>query len=231
MMFYLKKLISFFLSPLGIAFLLLLMTWYYTHQKNRDKKRLFMVLTLSWVFLISYQPFAVSLVNSIETKYEKLDTVPSGITHVLALGGDAKGRTYETLRLYHQDNNLTIVTSGYEPNGIDGAINTAKLLVESGIPKSAIVIKEKPRDTKEEAVMMKELVGDKPFILVTAAYHMPRAMALFKHAGLHPIAAPTNCLANSCAWLDILSISAMHRVDVAMHEFMGLLWYKVKGDL
>ncbi len=231
MMFYLKKLISFFLSPLAIAFLLLLRTWYYAQKKNRRKKRLFMVLTLSWVFLISYQPFTVSLMNSLESQYEKLDTVPAGITHVLALGGDTQGRTYELLRLYHQDNNLTIVTSGYEPHGSDGAIDTARLLIESGIPEVAIIMKEKSRDTKEEVLMMKELVGNKPFILVTAAYHMPRAMALFKHEGLHPIAAPTNFLAKPSVWLNVLSISAMHQADVALHEYIGLLWYKLKGNI
>ena len=63
-----------------------------------------------------------------------------------------------------------------------------------GVSKYNILMQEEPRDTEEEALYVKRIVKNKPFILVTAAYHMPRAMELFKKEGLSPIAAPTNFL-------------------------------------
>ena len=79
--------------------------------------------------------------------------------------------------------------------------------------------------------MMQKLVGNQAFILVTAAYHMPRSMALFKKLGLHPIAAPTNFLVKEKDWFDILNEKALLNFEVALHEYIGLLWYSIKGDI
>ena len=57
---------------------------------------------------------------------------------------------------------------------------TARQLIESGIPKEDIIIHNTPKDTKEEAIKIKELLGDERFILITSASHMPRSMAIFK---------------------------------------------------
>ena len=48
-----------------------------------------------------------------------------------------------------------------------------------------------PLDTAQEARAIAALIGRAPFILVTSAYHMPRAMRLMLQAGLDPIPAPT----------------------------------------
>ena len=230
-MFVIKKFISFFLSPLVIAFVLGLLGFYYFFKQKYKRAKLFFVLAFSWMFFISYDPIGTTMLSTLENEYEKLQTIPQEVTYILALGGDTKGRSYELLRLHHLNKDLKIITSGYEPKDSDGAVNTARILKESGIPKSTITIKDKSRDTKEEAFMMKKLVGNKPFILVTAAYHMPRAMALFKKLGLNPIAAPTNFLVNEKDWFGILSKRAWGLFEVALHEYIGLIWYNLKGDI
>lgn len=228
-MFIVKKLISFFLSPLVIGFILGLLAFYFLFKQSYKKAKVFFLLAFSWIFIISYEPISLSMLAALENEYATLKVIPQGVTHVLALGGDSMGRTYELLRLYHKNKTLKIIASGYEPKNRDGAIHTTRLLVESGVPKKMITIKEESRDTSEEALMMKTLVGNKPFILVTAAYHMPRAMALFKKMGLHPIAAPTNFSANEMDWFQILSSRGIRDFESALHEYIGLLWYKLRG--
>ncbi|CAA6816240.1 MAG: Unknown protein [uncultured Sulfurovum sp.] len=91
--------------------------------------------------------------------------------------------------------NVKIITSGYSLHDhVSDAQKTATKLIESGIPKEKILMQEKAKTTFEEAQYMKKRIGAKPFILVTAAYHMPRTMKLFKKAGLNPIAAPLQIL-------------------------------------
>lgn len=228
-MFILKKLISFFLSPLVIGFSLGVIGLYFLFKQSYKKAKIFFVLAFAWIFLISYDPIASTLLTILENKYSKLEVIPKEVTYVLALGGDTKGRSYELLRLYNNNRNLKIITSGYEPRSRNGAIHTARLLVESGIPKDRITVKEQSRDTQEEALMMKTLIGDKPFILVTSAYHMPRTMGLFEKLGLHPIAAPTDFLATQKDWLEILDKRALKNFEIALHEYIGLMWYSFKG--
>lgn len=85
------------------------------------------------------------------------------------------------------------------------------------------------KDTIDEVLMVKEKVGSKKFYLVTAAYHMPRAMALFKKMGLNPIAAPTNFMSKRYKWSKVFNTLALHHNEGTMHEFIGLVWYKLRG--
>jgi len=79
---------------------------------------------------------------------------------------------------------------------------------------------------------MKKRVGEKPFILITAAYHMPRSMALFKKQGLHPIAAPTNFnKPEESGLFSILQSSTLEDCEHAWHEYMGLFIYWLQGKV
>ncbi|XPE44800.1 envelope biogenesis factor ElyC [Shigella flexneri] len=51
------------------------------------------------------------------------------------------------------------------------------------------------KDTEEEAAAVKQAIGDAPFLLVTSASHLPRAMIFFQQEGLNPLPAPANQLA------------------------------------
>ena len=52
-----------------------------------------------------------------------------------------------------------------------------------GVPESAILIEEQSRTTYENAVQTKAILGSGRIILVTAAYHLPRAVRLFEKQG------------------------------------------------
>lgn len=68
-------------------------------------------------------------------------------------------------------------------------------------------------------------------LLVTHAAHMPRAAAVFRAAGLRVTPMPTAFLAGPVddwrAWLP--SPSAMDRSWLALHEIVGLRWYRLRG--
>lgn len=231
-MFTLKKIISAFIMPLSLGLILGIIGLYFLYTKSYKKAKLFLSLSFIWIIVISYQPFSNILLEPLESKYEKLESIPDDVEYVLLLGGDKIGRTYEVLRLYNMNKNLKIITSGWEGNReTPEAIRNKEFLIELGIPKEKIITQSKPRDTKEEAVYTKKIVGNNRFILVTNATHMYRAISLFQKEGLNPIAAPTNFLQEEDVYKSIPRGGNLQLTEISLHEYIGTLWYKLKGDI
>ena len=182
--FVLKKVISAALMPLSISLFILFIALLFLNTRTIQKTKLFIAISFISLVLIAYEPFANFLLKPLETKYEKITVIPQDITHILLLGGDATNRAWEALRLYHKIDNAKIITSGYEGNRkISEAVRTAQLLQESGVKKDDIIIHSKPKDTKEEAIKTKELLGTKPFLLVTSAISYAKSNSTVKKRG------------------------------------------------
>lgn len=230
--FMLKKIISTAIMPLSITLLILFIGLLFLNDNNIKKAKLFITTGFIALILIAYQPFTNFLLEPLEINHPKLTKIPQGITHILLLGGDVNNRGWEALRLYHKIDNAKIITSGYAGSSkTPEAISTARILQEIGIPKEDIIIHSLPKDTKEEAIETKKLLGDKPFILVTAAHHMTRAMALFQKEGLNPIAAPANMKIRENNYTSIPNGGNIFKTEIALHEYLGLIWSKIKGQI
>jgi uncharacterized SAM-binding protein YcdF (DUF218 family) len=129
----------------------------------------------------------------------------------------------------------TLITSGYggKSNDTSNAIvpdNAAMLL---GVDSADIKWQETPENTWQEALTYKQMFGDSAsLVLVTSAIHIPRAMFLFRKAGLKPIAAPADFMVKNEKRKDISywvpSSRHIEEMENAIHEYVGLLWYRVK---
>jgi uncharacterized SAM-binding protein YcdF (DUF218 family) len=95
-----------------------------------------------------------------------------------------------------------------------------------GVDAAALDILDQPIDTNEEAQALAKLIGSKSFILVTSAYHMPRAVRLMQRIGLQPIPAPTGQSVGMPAdvdWRRFVPTSAgLRKTERAIHEYLGL---------
>ena len=231
--FILKKIISTFIMPLPLGIILGIIGLYFLYNNSLKKAKIFLSISLIWIFTIAYSPFANLLLQPLESKYKTLETIPKDIKYILLLGGDKYNRAWEALRLYKLIPNSKIITSGYAGRGnIPEAIKTAKLLEQSGVLQEDIIIHTKPKDTKEEAIKIKEILFDKKFILITSASHMPRAIAIFKKEGLNPIPSATSYwIKDSDKALSFSSGYGMFKTDKAWHEYIGLVWGKIRGQL
>ena len=71
------------------------------------------------------------------------------------------------------------------------------------------------------------LLGSQPFLLVTSAYHMPRAMRQMRRAGAAAIPAPGQQLVRvktGIEWGKLIPGSAgLGKTERAFHEYLGLL--------
>jgi len=226
--FALKKLLSSFLMPLSIGLLLFIVGLVYLYSSNYKKAKIYLSISFVWIFMVSYAPFSNVILSPLESLHPKVEQNVSA-KYILLLGGDFKGRSHEAIRLYHQIKGAKIITSGYPGNkAISEAQSSAKKLIELGIPKEDILMQSEPRDTEEEAMNIHHIVGSEQFILITAAYHMPRTLKLFKKYGLNPIVAPTNFLIEKSKFTSFPNGRDLHKTEIAFHEYLGALWNQIK---
>lgn len=207
--------------------------------------------TLSWtaaaviVYLGAIGPVADALLAPLEGRYPPLGEMrllpPIGYIVVLgssyaprdgipitaALEGDGLARIAEGVRLMRLLPGAHLVVSGGAPQGrTPSVIGYAKFAVDLGVNEGSMIKLDEPLNTAEEASSVAALVGPSPFILVTSAYHMPRAVRLMQLAGAHPIPAPTGQLApprvalEAGAWIP--RWTSLRKTERAIHEYLGL---------
>lgn len=248
--FLLKKIISALLLPLPISLIVSLLGLYllwFSHYLRLGK----VLVSFGVIILIIFSISLVSnaLLRGLESQYQPLTNIPNKVDTIVVLGGGVRGyknmpantrlssasmaRLVEAVRLYTRIPNATLILSGGRvfgsPAEADVLDNTAVML---GIQQSHIKMEKGSKDTYQEAINLKPMLSNKPFILVTSATHMPRAMALFKKQGMHPIAAPTQFLTKqnqfTAGYYLPNSVGLIHS-DIAIHEYLGMLWAKIRG--
>jgi uncharacterized SAM-binding protein YcdF (DUF218 family) len=91
------------------------------------------------------------------------------------------------------------------------------------------------KDTKDEARLIKDMVGNESFFLVTSASHMPRSVALFKKEGMNPIPAPTDHRIKERQRLSpgmfFPWAGNLIKAELAVHEYLGLGWAKIRNQI
>ena len=104
-----------------------------------------------------------------------------------------------------------------------------------GVAKARLMMERRSRNTQENAEFSKAMLAPKSgerWLLVTSAYHMPRAVGVFRQAGFpvepYPVdwrvgvtAAPLN--------FRILSGDGLGYVDTGVREWIGRLAYRIAG--
>ena len=230
--FIIKKALSAIVMPLPIGLIIGIIGLLYLYEEHHTKAKIFLTISIIWIAIISYAPFTNMLLHPLENSYKRLKEIPKDTKYILLLGGDKESRAWEALRLYHKIPNAKIITSGYAPFGgkVPSAVLTSIFLQKVGVKKEDIIMQPKPKTTEEEAIEIKNHLREKPFILVTSAYHMPRAMKLFEKYGLHPIPAPTDFkIKGYDSPLSTPKGKKLLQTDQAWHEYIGMLWNSLRG--
>ncbi|MCK9371730.1 MAG: YdcF family protein [Sulfuricurvum sp.] len=200
-----------------------------------------------WISLLSYPPFSALLLYPLEHSYSKVQfgqNVPKYI-HVLGhshIGNPAiplsselslvgLARVTEGVSIYKRYPEMKIIFSGYggdEP--VSDARKNGEMALSMGVKATDILFLESAKDTYQEALQAKKIVGNQPLVLVTSASHMPRAVALFKKAGIKVIAAPTDFhVKKKDTLLQFPSAEGLLRSETAFHEYFGIAWSQLTG--
>jgi uncharacterized SAM-binding protein YcdF (DUF218 family) len=245
MTYIVKQLVGRLAGPLVIAFLIGV-TAGICRALGRRRTAVWLLASAATVaYLGAIVPVGDALLGPLERRYPPLsqeEPLPSvgyivvlgsgytphnGIPVTAALDEDGLARIVEGIRLARRFGNARLVVSGGAPPGrMAPALGYPELARDLGVDETSLVVSDSALDTDAEARAVAALVGDAPFILVTSAYHMPRAVRLMERAGVHPIPAPTGHRVNASVrvdWTDLLPASVgLRKTERALHEYLGL---------
>jgi uncharacterized SAM-binding protein YcdF (DUF218 family) len=250
-MYAFKKFIGALAGPL-IASLLLLGMAAALRAFGRRRASLWVVATAGVIAYLGSAPwFGALLMGGLERQHPSAVTAalpaveyivvlgsgysPSdGIPITGALDADGLARIVEGIRLSKAMSSARLIVSGGAPEGQGRAAHGyAQLARELGVPQSSLVVLDTPLDTAAEARAIAEMLRTTPFVLVTSAYHMPRAMRLMTLAGAQPVPAPTGQRirrGSGWNWRSLLPSSAgLRMTEQALHEYLGLILVAVSS--
>jgi uncharacterized SAM-binding protein YcdF (DUF218 family) len=255
MFFLFSKVLGFFTVPsnavavicaLGVALLLM---------RRPRAGRSSLALGIGLLLLFGYSPAGNVLLLSLSDRFPAWQFDGHDPDGIIVLGGaidsDASAardaleldaaaeRIVAMLELARRFPNARIVFSGGSGNLIDNSVPEApiagQLLDRFGIAPARVVLEDQSRTTYENAALVRRLVEPKPgerWLLVTSAFHMPRSIGTFRTAGFdveaYPVDWRTRGWRDAAMPFDRLS-AGLDRTDVAIHEWIGLIAYRLSG--
>lgn len=122
---------------------------------------------------------------------------------------------------------IVILTGGGE-DGDSEARRMAAAIAKLGVPADALVLEERSRNTRDNAMYTAALAKQRDMhrvLLVTSSLHMPRASLLFRKAGIDVVPVPVPERAQRATWSErwLPSFGALWRSGRALKEYVGLL--------
>lgn len=148
------------------------------------------------------------------------------------LGASSLYRLVESVRILGFFPDATLLLTGGP--GLDTTPNANIMLQAArdlGIPPTRIIAEPDPDDTLQEARIVKTYTGADPFVLVTSAMHMKRAIEIFQQNGMHPIAAPTGYIVKENEKKERFSFfpDPMNMIlwKNVLYEWLGTIWSRL----
>ncbi|ACK64537.1 protein of unknown function DUF218 [Rippkaea orientalis PCC 8801] len=260
---FLSKILPLFLYPLGLSCLLLLVAlilfW------KRPNWTPFPVAFALVILLISSNAWVSSaLIQSLEQQISPPVIIPQAEV-IVVLGGATKSpvkprpmvdvnehgdRLFYAAKLYLDQKAPLIIASGgrisWSGNSRPESEDMAQLLQMLGVPSQAIIQEPNSLNTYENAINVKQILdnlGIKKVLLVTSAFHLPRARLIFEKLGINVIGTPTDYFVteidetNNQTSIEGFILGLLpdaHRLSLttlALKEYIGTFIYRLKGWL
>lgn len=210
-----------------------------------------LVVATAWCWLAATPVFVNGLAMRLESRYPPVaavETLPENPVIIVLASGPAyeeslpdglqlnlaaHRRTHAAVGLW-QHTGGTLIFSGTTFHDETHAVSArmALLAVQLGVPREAIRLETRSRNTYENLRNTASMIGPgRKVIVVTSALHMPRAMAVAEALGMNAVAAPADFRAKRWmswrAWLP--DAGTREYLYMVLHEWFGLAWYELRG--
>jgi uncharacterized SAM-binding protein YcdF (DUF218 family) len=256
MFFYLSKVVWFFSQPSSLL-LVLFATGTYFNWRGRTRAGLRAFFIAALIYAVGgLTPLGNILLVPLEEAYVRdagqAIEPPQGI---IVLGGavdtvvasardevpltEAAERLTSAVTLARRFPEAKIVFSGGDGAfvycGMTEAAAVRRFFSEMGLDLARVIFEERSRTTYENALFTKELLGPRSqerWLLVTSAFHMPRAVATFRAAGFMVTPWPVDY--RTRGYQDLIRFpprpsEGWRRIDLAVKEWVGLVAYMLSG--
>lgn len=253
-MFVLAKLLSFLTQPLAWVAVLLALGLLLLRRWRRAGTAL-LWSALAVLLLQGWEPLPDALLRRLEARHPapaKLDL--QSYAGVIVLGGGiddsyvwqghtqpalnhAAERLTAALPLLQRAPELKLLFTGGEVGlifkGLTEAERARRFYASLGVDPQRLIFESASRTTYENAVLSAALPGvdkTRPWLLLTSAWHMPRAMATFERAGWNVTPWPADYRAGlETPWTQYSLAEGAAKWKTALHEVLGLLVYRLTG--
>ena len=213
---------------------------------------------LACLYLLSLPPVTHLLAWSLEGGYPARQSWPAETQAVVVLSAGCMSQPGDKrryvpspqtiMRCLHAEEvarhlgNKPIVVCGGKADEQRQAESDAQLmqafLLKLGVSPQLIVMEQRSRTTHENASYAAKVLADQGWqrvVLVTDASHLTRSVLCFRSQGIEVIASPaTHSIGplpqNIALWL-LPSLESIIVSHSAIHEWLGLAWYWLKGRL
>ena len=225
---------------------------------TRRKQGLWIASTGVIILMVAgFSPMSNWLIYPLEQRFANhpLPTATDPVHGIIILGGfedgwvsagrpslavnEAAERLTEAVRYAKRWPQAKIVftggVGGFLASGTDAAGPVGAFLADAGVKPERIVLEGQSRNTLENAIFTRRLVAPKSgdtWLLVTSAYHMPRAIGVFRTAGFNVVPAPVDYRTRDSR--DLVRFfnrasAGLMRSDLALKEWIGLVAYRLTG--
>lgn len=263
----LRKTVEICFSPVGLMTLMFVTGLFVVACRRTSRAGRRLIWCGIWLYLIFLlTPLAEVLVSGLERPFPPMlhPDAHAGVRAIVVLSGygedfsffpvtskvseETMVRMVEGIRLHRELPGAKLVVSGgvLRPGERALANLMADFAKAMGIPEGDVVIEAKSQTTQENLLEVKKIVGSQPFILVTSACALRRAIAVARKLEMKPLAAPAAVWAAQhyptgmrwqewsrklIAGMAAPSTSRLGYLQSAYHEYVGYAWYWMHGRL
>jgi uncharacterized SAM-binding protein YcdF (DUF218 family) len=249
--FFLSKTFDVLLSPLSWSVALIALGLRRTAPPARLRR--YVAAGLAVLLVFSLEPLANALLRALERRAPRTYRADVAYDAVILLGGvveraslseqpaynESIERLLVTYDLLRGDRARFVLVSGgaldLEVPALVEANVLARQLVDWGVSPDRVVVEPRSRNTRENAVESKRIAQERGWthlLVVTSAFHMPRALGCFRAVGLPVDALPVDYRAYdparfSGSWVP--RANHLERSAMVLREWFGEGVYRLRG--
>lgn len=257
-MFLVSKLVGILTDPATLVLLLLALGWLLgLSRRNRRKGQVLVGVALGLVAVLAVAPVEQWGIAWLENRFPPPETMPDRVDGIIVLGGAidprisaARGqvsiaaaatRVTALIPLARRYPEARLVYTGGAGDPFNQDLKEADYAEafygEQGLDTGRIVFERQSRNTRENATLTREAMRPRPgetWLLVTSAWHMPRAVGCFRAAGWPVVAWPVDYATTGLAvpWWKELRFNpgkGFSGLGPLVHEVVGLISYRAMG--
>ena len=223
-------------------------------RKKQAMAKVIIIVAVASFLAIAILPVGTWLLIPLENRFQPPGSLPHNVRGIIVLGGafenklilarrqlvlkNSGERILTFFQLAKQYPKARLIFAGGSgslgPRGLGDSLPAKPFFDQMGIDFGRVILEERARSTYENALFSRQLVssvGDDQWVLITSAWHMPRAFGALRKAGWaiipYPVDFRTDGHYNMTPAFDLTK--GLGLLSLALKEWGALAYYRLRG--